>query len=86
VLLFFPVPATSLTALELDVNLTDTSGQSVAALRLPFVREGQRPIPTPLPPTAAPPPEGPAQPPSPWQTEPPPRTAPPPAQPDATPR
>ena len=77
VLLFFPVAATSLTALELDVNLADTSGQSVAALRLPFVREGQRPVPTPLPPTAAPPPEAPA----PWQTEPPPRTAPPPAQP-----
>jgi hypothetical protein len=58
VLVFFPVPASSLTSLELNVNLADAEGQRVAELRVPFVREGHRPPMAPLPPTAAPPAAG----------------------------
>ncbi|HET8542295.1 MAG TPA: hypothetical protein VFL83_20640 [Anaeromyxobacter sp.] len=77
-LLLFPVPFTSLSALTLDVNLADASGLGVAALRVPFVREGKRPAATPLPPIAAPPADAPAQPgaappqpPDAWETLPP---------------
>lgn len=81
ILVFFPVPATSLTALEVGVNLADPSGQLVASLRVPFARGGH-PAPVPLAPTAGPQPPG-AQPPpaaappgaepAPWTTEPPPQ-------------
>lgn len=84
VLLFFPVPAASLTALELNVTLVDTSGRSVAEVRVPFAREGHRPTVRSLPPIAAPPSEAPAQPPpaepgapAPWETVPTPSRAPP---------
>ncbi len=93
VLLLFPVPATELNALELDATFADTSGTKLADLRVPFVREGQRPVPVPLPPTAAPPPGTPEQPgaaPPTWQTIPPPQPpgAPPPVgqPPASTPR
>jgi hypothetical protein len=59
VLLFFPVPATSLTALELRADLVDAGGRKFGELRVPFARGGHGPVPVPLPPTAAPPaPEG----------------------------
>jgi hypothetical protein len=38
ILLFFPVPAEHLDTLALDASLSDTSGQKLAALRVPFVR------------------------------------------------
>lgn len=65
ILLFFPVPASGLDAFTLDATLLDASGQEVAALRVPFAREGRRPSVAPLPPTAAPPGGE-------WQTTPPP--------------
>lgn len=82
ILLFFQVPADTLSALALDATLSDPSGQRLADLRVPFVREGSRAVAMPLPPAAAEP-EAPAQPGT-WQTVPPPRppqTTPPPQQP-----
>lgn len=74
VLVFFPVAGSKLKSVELDATLVDTAGQSVAQLRVPFVRGGQ-PVPTPLPPIAAPPqPQG--QSPA-WETVPPQQQAPP---------
>ncbi len=84
VLLFFPVPADKLNALELHASLSDAAGQKVAELRVPFVREGKRAEAMPLAPTAAPPVSQPGAAPSPqgpsWQTTPPPppKGAPPP--------
>lgn len=74
VLLLFPVAANELQALELDASFVDGAGARVAELRVPFVREGQRPMATPLPPTAAPGPGAPQQPAGTWQTTPPPRS------------
>jgi hypothetical protein len=87
ILLFFPVSAQNLDALELDARLSDASGQKLPELRVPFVREGRHAVATPLPPTARP--QAPAAPPTPppppvepgtapsapgtWQTLPPPR-------------
>ncbi len=74
VLVFFPVPAEKLNALELDASLADAAGQRVAELRVPFVREGRHAQAIALPPTATPPAgAAPAQPPPSWQTTPPPR-------------
>jgi hypothetical protein len=91
ILLFFPVPAENLNALELDAALSDGSGQKIADLRVPFVREGRHAQAMPLPatsrsPTPAPA-EGAPQPPGTWQNVPPPKApeAPPPPPPDATP-
>ncbi len=84
VLVFFPVPADKLDAFQLDASLADTSGQKVADLRVPFVREGRNAPPMPLPPTATPPQPGgaaPSQPGGSWQTtppSPPPKSPPPP--------
>jgi hypothetical protein len=92
ILLFFPVPAENLDALELDARLSDASGQKLPELRVPFVREGRHAVATPLPPTArpqapAPPPPEPGAPPQPgtWQTLPPQRPPPPPPGPQETP-
>ncbi len=80
VLVVFPVPETELRSLELDASFVDPSGAKVADLRVPFVREGQQPVATRLPATAAPPqqpgaaPQQPgtaAQPPPSWETTPP---------------
>jgi hypothetical protein len=45
-LLFFPVPATSLQALSFDARLVDASGQPIGNLRVPFVRKdgANRPV------------------------------------------
>ncbi len=91
ILLFFPVPAGNLNALELGASLSDESGQKLAELRVPFVREGSHAEPMPLPRTARQP-QAPAQPgaapaqPGTWQNLPPPKapeTPPPP--PETTP-
>ncbi len=88
ILLFFPVPAENLDALELDASVSDASGQKVAELRVPFVREGRPAQAMPLPPTARPrapaPLEPPAQPGT-WQTFPPPPATTPPPPPQGTP-
>ncbi|HEX9049758.1 MAG TPA: hypothetical protein VF841_04430, partial [Anaeromyxobacter sp.] len=73
ILLLFPVPADDLDALELDARLSDTSGQRLPELRVPFVREGRRAQAMRLPPaaTGAPAPGQPGgaeAPPGAWQT------------------
>lgn len=54
VLVFFPVPETSLGALTLVAELVDASGDRIGAVRVPFAREGERPVAVPLAPTATP--------------------------------
>ncbi len=86
VLLFFPLPALDLPAMELVADLVDQSrGTLLATLRIPFVRmapgavpPAARPAPPgpPGPPPAKPPPPPPATPPPPPSATPPPSTAP----------
>jgi hypothetical protein len=73
-LLFFPVPARSLGALEVVADLADDRGQPVTTIRVPLVREGAAP---------APPSPAPAPPATPPATPPPPPPEPPPAPPPA---
>jgi hypothetical protein len=85
ILVFFPVPETSLAALVIDASLVDTSGQKVASVHVPFAR-GKHPVPMPLAPTAGPQAPGTEPPaPAPWTTEPPPSGQQPPAPPVDTP-
>lgn len=53
-LLFFPVPARSLSFMEVTASLVDDADHPIATLRLPLVREGVTPPPAAPPPPARP--------------------------------
>jgi hypothetical protein len=61
-LVFFPVPAKSLGAIEISMTVEDTAGQSMGVVRVPLDRQPLR-APPPAPSTAPPP--GPSTPPPP---------------------
>ncbi len=66
-LLFFPVPASSLGSLEVTMNVVDAQGAQLGTIRVPMVRQapgqqqGSRPATPPTPPPSQSPPAPPAQ-------------------------